>query len=251
MMWNFALILLILSAVTGLLSLVDYLFLRKKRIGPPGWIIEQSLSLFPVFFTVLLVRSFLIEPFRIPSGSLEPTLRVGDFIVVNKLKYGLRLPVFETKILSVYEPSHGDIAVFRWPPSPNYDYIKRVIGIPGDHIQYQDKVLTINGVKADQTFVGYAIDESSHKEVAEYSENFFGVVHNIYVNPKQSPQNFDVVVPPNYYFMMGDNRDNSADSRFWGFVPASYLRGKAEVVWMSWDSQSGGVRWSRLGEVIH
>ncbi|MDP1602602.1 MAG: signal peptidase I [Legionella sp.] len=250
---NFALILVILSLVSGIIYLLDILFWEKKRRPnqKPGRIIEYSRSFFPVFFLVLLLRSFLVEPFRIPSGSLEPTLLVGDFLAVNKFAYGFRLPVWEKKVIPVANPKTGEIAVFRWPPEPSYDYIKRVIGVPGDKISYKNKVLTVNGIEAKQTFIDYTTDESSGKAVAKYQENLGGVVHDIYVRPDVAAVDFEVEVPEGQYFMMGDNRDDSADSRYWGFVSDSYLRGKAFLVWMSWNGQTDSVRWSKIGHLIH
>ena len=250
---NFAFWLVVLSFASGLIYLLDVLFWAKKRSPQqkPSRLIEYSRSFFPVFIIVLLLRSFLLEPFRIPSGSLEPTLLVGDFVAVNKFIYGLRLPVWEKKILAITNPKGGDIAVFRWPPDPSFDYIKRVIGTPGDKVVYHDKVLTINGQEMKQTFVQYTTDESSGKAVAKYQENLNGVVHDIYVRQDVPAVDFEVEVPPGNYFMMGDNRDDSADSRFWGFVSDEYLRGKAFLVWMSWTSKTDMVRWSSLGHLIH
>lgn len=249
---NFALVLVVLSLVSGVVALSDKLYWSKRRKHgqKPGKIIEYSLSYFPVFFLVLLLRSFLIEPFRIPSGSLEPTLQVGDFVAVNKFAYGLRLPVLEKKVVPIQDPKRGDIAVFRWPPSPQFDFIKRVIGVPGDKIAYHNKILTINGQEMKQTFLEYTTDESSGKAVAKYRENLGGVEHDIYVRTEVAATDFEVQVPMGSYFMMGDNRDDSADSRFWGFVSDSYLRGKAFAVWMSWNSQTGGFRWSNIGHLI-
>lgn len=250
---NFAFWLVVLSAVSGFIYFLDLVFFAKKRAPgqKPGRLIEYSRSFFPVFFVVLLLRSFLVEPFRIPSGSLEPTLLVGDFVAVNKFAYGLRLPVLETKILPIANPKTGEIAVFRWPPDPSYDYIKRVIGVPGDKVGYHNKVLTINGKTMTQTFVEYTTDESSGNAVAKYRENLNGVVHEIYIRPDVPAVDFDVEVPKGQYFMMGDNRDDSADSRFWGFVADSYLRGKAFLVWMSWNGKTDMVRWSKIGHIIH
>jgi signal peptidase I len=250
---NFAFWLVILSFFTGIIYLLDVLIWAPKRKSKqkPSRIIEFSRSFFPVFFIVLLLRSFLVEPFRIPSGSLEPTLLVGDFLAVNKFSYGLRLPVLEKKILPIANPKTGEIAVFRWPPDPSYDYIKRVIGVPGDHVSYHNKVLTINGKQMTQTFIEYTTDESSGKAVAKYREDLNGVQHDIFVRPDVAAVDFDVEVPAGHYFMMGDNRGNSADSRFWGFVADKYLRGKAFLIWMSWNGQTDMVRWSRLGHLIH
>lgn len=250
---NFPLILVLLSAISGFIYLLDVIFWQKKRAPEqkPNKIIEYSRSFFPVFFIVLLLRSFLIEPFRIPSGSLEPTLNIGDLVAVNKFIYGLRLPVWEKEIIPISKPKIGQVAVFRWPPDPSYDYIKRVIGVPGDKISYHNKVLTINGKEMKQSFVEYTTDESSGKAVAKYRENLNGVEHDIYLNPNFPPLDFEVEVPVGYYFMMGDNRDDSADSRFWGFVAEEYLRGKAEAVWMSWNGKTDSVRWSKIGHLIN
>ena len=250
---NFALLLVVLSLISGVIYLLDILFWEKKRSPEqkPGRIIEYSRSFFPVFFIVLLLRSFLLEPFRIPSGSLEPTLLVGDFLAVNKFAYGLRLPVWEKKVISIANPKVGEIAVFRWPPDPRYDYIKRVVGVPGDKVSYHNKVLTINGQEMKQTFVEYTTDESSGKAVAKYRENLNGVVHDIYIRPDVPAVDIDVEVPAGQYFMMGDNRDDSADSRYWGFAADEYLRGKAFVVWMSWNSKTDSIRWSKIGRLIN
>lgn len=250
---NFALLLVVLSLVSGVICLLDIFFWEKKRRPEqkPGKIIEYSRSFFPVFFVVLLVRSFVVEPFRIPSGSLEPTLLVGDFLAVNKFAYGFRLPVWEKKIIPVSNPKSGEIVVFRWPPNPSLDYIKRVVGAPGDKVGYHNKVLTINGKEMKQTFVEYTTDESSGLTVKKYRENLSGVEHDIFVNPEVPAEDFDLVVPPGNYFMMGDNRDDSADSRFWGFVADEFVRGKAFAVWLSWNGKTDMVRWSRIGRLVH
>ncbi len=250
---NFALLLVVLSALSGLVYLLDILFWSKHRESgqQPNKIIEYSRSFFPVFILVLLLRSFLVEPFRIPSGSLEPTLMVGDFVAVNKFAYGLRLPVLETRIIPLAKPRKGEIAVFRWPPEPSYDFIKRVIGVGGDKISYHNKKLSINGKELPREFVEYTTDESSGATVAKYKETINGVEHFIFINPDVPAEDFDVLVPEGQYFMMGDNRDDSADSRFWGFVKDEYLRGKAFLVWLSWNSQDGGLRWSQMGKIIH
>lgn len=249
---NFALILVILSLVSGIIYAADVIWWAKKRSAgtQPNKVIEYARSLFPVFFIVLLLRSFLIEPFRIPSGSLEPTLLVGDFLAVNKFAYGLRLPVINKKIVPINTPKTGDITVFRWPPDPSYDYIKRVIGLPGDHVEYKDKVLYINDKKMTQDFIVSTIDESSGKPVDKYQENLNGIVHDIYVRPDVSAIDFAVDVPEGQYFVMGDNRDDSADSRFWGFVADENLLGKAVFVWMSWNAHKDNIRWHKIGTVI-
>ncbi len=249
---NFALILVALTALTGFITLLDILYFEKKRQKNASMpkLIEHARSFFPVFLAVILFRSFLIEPFRIPSGSLEPTLLVGDFVAVNKFIYGIRLPVIEKKIFSIVHPKTGEIVVFRWPPDPSLDYIKRVIGVPGDTVAYRDKKLYINGKEASQTFLNYEVDPASGRTVARYQENLNGIVHDIYTRPGAPVGDFEVKVPQNAYFLMGDNRDDSADSRYWGVVEDKYLRGKAFLIWMSWDNQQYAVRFNRIGHLI-
>ncbi len=250
---SFALLLVILTAVSGFIVLLDkYLWAKVRSTSEKEpKLVEHARAFFPIFLVVLLLRSFLIEPFRIPSGSLEPTLQVGDFVAVNKFAYGLHLPVLETKILPIKNPKTGDIAVFRWPPDPSLDYIKRVIGVPGDVIAYHNKKLTINGKEMPQKFIEYTVDESSGKAVARYQEDLNGVIHNVYVDPKKAPIDFDITVPEGYYFMLGDNRDDSADSRYWGFLPEENLRGRAFFVWMSWNGKKHAIRWENIGHVLH
>jgi signal peptidase I len=250
---SFALLLVILTALTGLIMLIDKCCWARKRAANAEQpkLIEHAYAFFPIFLIVLLLRSFLVEPFRIPSGSLEPTLQVGDFVAVNKFIYGLHLPVLETKILSIKNPKTGDIAVFRWPPDPTFDYIKRVIGVPGDVVSYHNKKLTINNKPMPQTFMEYTIDESSGQTVARYQENLNGVIHDIYIDPKEHAVDFDVTVPKGHYFMLGDNRDSSADSRYWGFLPEENLRGRAFFVWMSWNSKTHMPRWENIGHILH
>jgi signal peptidase I len=250
---SFALLLVILAALTGLIILIDKCYWAKRRDAEATQpkLIEHAYAFFPIFLIVLLLRSFLVEPFRIPSGSLEPTLQVGDFVAVNKFAYGLHLPVLETKILSIKNPKTGDIAVFRWPPDPAFDYIKRVIGVPGDVISYHNKKLTINNKPMPQKFMEYTIDESSGQTVARYQEDLNGVIHDIYISPKERAVDFDVTVPKDHYFVLGDNRDNSADSRYWGFLPKENLRGRAFFVWMSWNGKTHMPRWENIGHVLH
>lgn len=245
--------LVILSLLTGTIYALDILFWSKKRIEGvhPNKLIELSRSFFPIFFIVLMFRSFFIEPFRIPSGSLEPTLRVGDFVAVSKFAYGFRLPVLHTKILTTGEPKRGDIAVFRWPPNPDIHFIKRVIGIPGDTIAYKNKVLYVNGQEVKQHFVRYEMDESSGVNVKTLEENLSDVKHKIYINDRGLSFDFETIVPQGQYFVMGDNRDFSADSRYWGFVKDEYLLGRAFFVWMSWNPYTWLPRWSSIGRVIH
>ena len=212
---NFELILFYATVITGVFFLLDHFWLaivREKNAPLPIWI-DYARSFFPILLVVFLLRSFLFEPFRIPSGSLEPTLLTGDFILVNKFTYGLRLPVSHGKLLQLNEPARGDIMVFRWPPNPSVYFIKRVIGIPGDTIDYVNKTLTVNGQVIPQAFVKdtIAYDEAGEKmPVTEKQENLLGVRHDIYLNANRTAQDYQhIVVPPGMYFVMGDNRDDS------------------------------------------
>jgi len=262
--FDFAVLLTLLTLITGLGWLLDKLWLAKRRralIGAsedrPGWFIEFCRSFFPVIGIVLLLRSFVVEPFRIPSGSMIPTLLVGDFILVNKFTYGLRDPVFHWRFLGSGEPKRGDVVVFRWPGDPSIDYIKRVIGLPGDHIAYRDKVLYVNGQRMNQSPDGQFDTHTQGAPISMRLEEQLGdVKHPILINPEQPGTPFpqymtEFVVPPGQYFMMGDNRDNSSDSRFWGTVPERNLVGKAFMIWMSWDSNAGRPALSRVGKSIH
>lgn len=253
---NFELALFYAALTTGLIALIDILFFAKKRAidTKPFFIIEYARSFFPVLLIVFLLRSFLFEPFRIPSGSLEPTLLVNEFILVNKYDYGVRLPVAHKRIFGESKPERGDIIVFRWPPNPSLDFIKRVIGVSGDHISYTDKELYVNGERIPQDYLQTVLvndEEGDEWRATEKTENLFGLKHKIYIDLAKFSGNYtDIIVPEGMYFVMGDNRDNSADSRFWGFVPDENIIGKAVLVWMSWDSTKTKVRWNRLGHII-
>jgi signal peptidase I len=249
---NFPLILVIAIVITGIICLIDIIWLKKLRaVGQARpWIVRESFSFFPVLVIVLVLRSFLVEPFRIPSPSLEPTLLVGDFVAVNKFIYGIRLPVIEKKIINISQPQRGDIVVFRWPPNPKFDYIKRVIGLPGDKISYQNKQLFINGKKVALHATQLTPDKTSFN-VEEFIEDLPQVQHHIFQRTDVVPFDFEITVPKQHYLVMGDNRDNSADSRYWGFVSDSYLRGKAFGIWMSWDNQKHRIRFKRIGSAIH
>lgn len=223
--------------------------------------VEYARSFFPIFLIVLLLRAFLVEPFRIPSGSMMPTLLVGDFILVNKFAYGIRLPVSKTKMVELGEPARGDIVVFRWPENPRLDYIKRVVGLPGDRISYRKKTLLINGEPARIDVVGpYQPVGSGMRALGsiEGREKLGSLEHSVLVNPMApdfSPScrfmaNQEVTVPEGHFLMVGDNRDDSNDGRCWGFVPEANLVGKAFFIWMSWDWQrSGFLAFSRLGNI--
>lgn len=259
---NFESILLSITVITGFIVGLDKFVLAKSRDASqekaPFWV-EQSKYFFPILLLVLLIRSFLFEPFRIPTGSLEPTLEIGDFIAVNKFIYGLRLPVIYEKIIGISEPKRGDVIVFRHP-TQNVDYIKRVVGLPGDHISYIDKVLYINGRPATQTFKDYSVErdaEGVETPVIEKEENLDGVRHAIFIRQKDTKLDSSAAlnqsswtVPKGCYFMMGDNRDDSYDSRYWGFVPEANLKGKAMLIWLSWDHQDHCIRWRRMGKRI-
>ena len=298
---NFALILFCLTVGTGVFWFADMLYFKKRRQAafesevraldarmasnpgaysgehrdsevlrlshekrtPPAWL-EFPASFFPVIAVVFGLRSFLVEPFKIPSGSMIPTLFVGDFILVNKFTYGVRLPVVNTKIIEVGKPQRGDVMVFRYPVEPSLDYIKRVIGIPGDKISYQNKRLKVNGVELSMRPEADFLHRDRAAYSRQYSEVFDGKTHRV-LNDDDAPafimsatqcpgrdnciyNNAGVVctVPPAHYFMMGDNRDNSLDSRFWGFVPEENIVGRAFGIWMNW---SGGLNFdlSRIG----
>lgn len=218
----------------------------------PTWI-EYCKSFFPVILAVLLLRSFLVEPFRIPSGSMMPTLLVGDFILVNKYAYGIRLPVLHTKIVDIDEPQRGDVVVFRYPKDPSVDYIKRIIGVPGDTIRYTNKVVYVNGRPAGQVPAGIYIGKGSGLSMSGASvrrEQLGNLQHNILVMPRTPSLEGEYVIPDGEYFVMGDNRDNSNDSRYWGTVPEANLVGKAFRIWMNWDSANGGIDWDRIGMKI-
>jgi signal peptidase I len=228
-------------------------------------LVEYSRSFFPVILIVLLLRSFVVEPFRIPSGSMMPTLLVGDFILVNKFAYGLRWPVLNRKFVEIGEPQRGDVVVFRFPRDPSVDYIKRVVGVPGDEIRYRNKILYVNGEPAPQTAVRKYLGVGAGAGMTNTDlrlEDLSGVEHQILVDPKWpdfkcNPFSALAVgqalkVPEGSYFAMGDNRDNSNDGRCWGFVPEENLVGKAFAIWMNWDGEHDGfpVDWGRLGNRI-
>jgi signal peptidase I len=218
----------------------------------PTWV-EYCKSFFPVILAVLLLRSFLVEPFRIPSGSMMPTLLVGDFILVNKYAYGIRLPVLNTKIIDIGEPQRGDVVVFRYPKDPSVDYIKRVVGLPGDRIGYYNKVLHINGKPVTQVPEGVYVGTGSGISMSgadERMEQLGDARHEILVMPHTPSLEGEYVVKENEYFVMGDNRDNSNDSRYWGPVPEQNLVGKAFRIWMNWDTANGGIAWDRIGKKI-
>jgi signal peptidase I len=235
---------------------------KGKKILQMPPLIDYARSFFPIFLVVILLRGFVVEPFRIPSGSMMPTLLVGDFILVNKFSYGLRLPVTKSKIMDIGNPERGDVVVFRYPQNPSVDYIKRLVGLPGDVVSYKNKVLTVNHEPVQLAKIGTYQPVGSGEVMRgswEVKENLTGVEHSILIDPRrpdfgpgcQVLANGEITVPEGHYFMMGDNRDNSNDSRCWKFVPEANLVGKAFMIWLSWDwKRSGFVEWRRSGNFI-
>ena len=250
---SFALFLFLLLVVTGAVWALEALWLRRRRAAgaKQPWWVEYSVSFFPVILIVFLLRSFLVEPFKIPSSSMVPTLLVGDFILVNKFTYGIRLPVVNKKIVPLNDPQRGDVMVFRYPEDPSLDYIKRVVGVPGDRVEYRNKRLSINGAPVPLRQVDDYLSKERMQFSRRYVETINGVDHEILVEddapafmaparsfPHASNCNYNMnglacTVPPGHYFMMGDNRDNSSDSRVWGFVPDENIVGKAFFIWLN------------------
>ncbi|MEL0630629.1 signal peptidase I [Psychromonas aquatilis] len=277
---TFALILVILTLVTGVIWVIDKIKWAKKRkkayadlqaqsavklddkalakMYPENPIIENARGLFPVIAVVFVLRSFIYEPFQIPSGSMMPTLLVGDFILVEKFSYGIKEPVWQNTLIPTSHPKRGDVAVFKYPEDPRIDYIKRVVGLPGDRIVYKDKHLYLvpacgeaecgDYQALDMSFIGEKDFKHESNTVKVYSEVLGDVEHQLLINPLRREQvqayyqqqdvatyQYEWVVPEGHYFMMGDNRDNSRDSRYWGFVPERNLVGKAVAKWISFD----------------
>jgi signal peptidase I len=289
---DFSAVLLAITVLTAVVWAADVLLLQPRRaaaaraagkdlsaIPEPGTL-DYARSFFPVALVVLLLRSFIFEPFRIPSDSMMPTLLDGDFIIVNKYAYGLRLPVINRKILNVGEPQRGDVVVFRWPLDPSTNFIKRLVGLPGDHVEVHDNLILING-KPVPFYVGtqryndgcYVNMSLAHERLGthEHEALFCPValdrqpvlpgcnrsgVRGYVCGDEDAPGGvrataFVGVVPPGHYLMMGDNRDNSDDGRSWGYVPEDALVGKATRIWFNWDPRrAGGPIWSRIGAAI-
>ncbi|MBI1732081.1 MAG: signal peptidase I [Gammaproteobacteria bacterium] len=263
MTFDFSAVLVLLTAASGFIWGLEHWLLAPRRrlraaatgqaaqpVGEPWWA-EYSRSFFPVFLIVLLLRSFLVEPFRIPSGSMMPTLLIGDFILVNKYQYGIRLPVLNTLVMENTRPRRGDIVVFRYPEDPSVPFIKRVVGVPGDHIIYRDKSLFVNGELMPQEADGQGGEAvEGGGPLLRQSESLGRIRHGILVDPYRLGPAADTVVPEGHYFVMGDNRDNSRDSRYWGFVPDENLIGRAFFIWMNLSFKNGGVRWNRIGTIL-
>ena len=245
----FALIMVIVLTITGLIWLLDIFVLSKKRAAhaKEPILVEYSKSFFPVILLVFFIRSFVAEPFKIPSGSMMPTLLAGDFILVSKFSYGIRVPILNYTMIEVDKPKRGDVFVFHYPPKPSIDYIKRVVGLPGDVIEYKSKTLYINDKKIEQTFVDkypYVMNEIHHIEAKEFKEALGNVNHSILIHDLPG-ENFKFEVPHGHYLAFGDNRDNSADSRVWGFVPEHNLVGRAFFIWFNFGELK------RIGTIIH
>ncbi|MGB7816934.1 MAG: signal peptidase I [Methylotenera sp.] len=257
----FALFMVVILLITGIIWLLDIAVLRKKRpvgVAEP-WYVEYAKSFFPVILLVFLLRSFLVEPFKIPSGSMMPTLLAGDYILVNKYTYGLRVPILNNTFFEMNHPKRGDVFVFHYPPEPTIDYIKRVVGLPGDKIQYQDKHLIVNGKKLDVKFEDnyeYEMEGANIISARRSKEQLGDVRHDILIHDIPNQYKPDapgaklqdgetITVPEDSYFAMGDNRDNSADSRVWGFVPEHNLVGRAFFIWFNLD------KFGRIGNAIH
>ncbi|OGS99346.1 MAG: signal peptidase I [Gallionellales bacterium RIFCSPLOWO2_12_FULL_59_22] len=256
---DFALIMFVLLLVTGGVWLLDRFVLAGKRetgTTEPWWV-EYAKSFFPVILIVFFIRSFLAEPFKIPSGSMIPTLQVGDFILVNKFTYGIRLPIINRKIIQLNNPQRGDVMVFHYPENPSLDYIKRVIALPGDTVEYRNKRLWINGVEQPQQAEGdynYVETGLNFVHTEKRIETLGDHKYTVLVNPDTPTLHLASVaefrgrencsydnemvrckVPDGHYFMLGDNRDNSRDSRYWGFVPDNQIVGKAFFIWMNFS----------------
>lgn len=244
--FNIAFILFWATVVTGVLWAVDALFFarkRKKEAKAPLWA-EYARDFFPVLLIVFVIRSFLFEPFRIPSGSMIPTLLVGDFILVNKFSYGLRLPVVNATLWDLGQPQRGDVVVFRYPHDPDVDYVKRVVGVPGDVVEIRDRRLYLNGKMVPLKYQSEWRDDSEDSLLL-YEENLDTHPHPVLLRLNWQDPPYRVEVPPRHYFVMGDNRDNSSDSRVWGLVPEENLVGKATVVWLNLS------RLDRVGKMVH
>lgn len=241
MLW-LELTLTLLLFVSIFLTLVG----RNKKIGHYK-VFRVARAYLPLILVVFVVRAFLFQPFKVISGSLEPTVLIGDYLLVNQSAYGIRLPIIHKKVLDIGKPKQGDIALFHYPLEPGLVFVKRVIGIPGDHIEYRNKKLQVNGILASQLADGIGFDEEPGQLahlMSQNIENLGGTRHRIFIDKHRLEKDIDITVPEGKYFVMGDNRDDSEDSRHWGFVDDDLLIGKAERILVSWDSQK---HWFRAG----
>lgn len=275
---DFSLILFLLVCATGAIWALDRWVWSGARVRGRGageasansakggeaakepLVVEYARAFFPVILIVFVLRSFIVEPFRIPSGSMLPSLHIGDFILVSKFSYGIRLPVVNKKVFGIGEPKRGDVVVFRFPRDESVNYIKRVIGLPGDHIVYEGKRLYVNGDLISDTVApssGAPSEGEMAYDATRYTEHLTGVDHDIWLSRRSDyGATYDRVVPPGHYFVMGDNRDHSNDSRYWGFVPEENLVGRAFLIWFSWDSRDDRpwfwqrIAFDRIGNII-
>ena len=260
MVFDFSFWLVVATVVTGIIWAADAMYFRPRRVRHAGAgalpdepvVVEYARSFFPIILVVLLIRSFLFEPFRIPSDSMMPTLLDGDFIFVNKFTYGLRLPVVNAEIVAMGTPQRGDVVVFRLPSDPSTNYIKRLVGLPGDHIVVRDKRVYVNDVQMPVKLDGMFEPFNSTPLAQIGIETLGPVEHRVLYIAERPSYDFDDVVPEGHYFFMGDNRDNSRDSRFpeVGFVPAANVVGKAVRIWLNWRLPNAPI-WNRIGNAIH
>jgi signal peptidase I len=243
----FALILMISTLITGLIYFFDLFFKPSNQNNNKVLlkVINVAKEFFPILLLVFVIRTFVVEPFKIPSGSMMPTLIAGDFIAVNKFSYGLRLPVFNKLIFQIASPQRGDVFVFHYPKDLSIDYIKRVIGLPGDKIRYENKKLFVNDIAVSQTYTSiykYSLKQDLEVSAKEFVEDHEDYSHSILIHDIPS-ESVEFVVPDGHYFAMGDNRDNSSDSRVWGFVPDELLVGKAFVIWLNFSEPNRIGNW--------
>lgn len=254
---SFTLLLVVLLVVSGGIWLGYWIYCRVHHVNivPPPRIVDYARSFFPVILLVFLIRSFVVEPFKIPSGSMLPTLRVGDFILVNKFAYGLRIPLLGWELTEGKSPQRGDIVVFQYPPNPSVDYIKRVVATPQDTLAFRGNDVVVNKQVVPNKFVDWFSYRNSHGSVQQaklFLEHVDSHPYRVIYTPNQSGRHIShaIRIPPEEYFVMGDNRDNSNDSRYWGTVPEENILGEAFLVWWSWDGWENAPRWQRLGTLI-
>lgn len=263
MIMDFLNILTLVTILAGVICLVDIILRAKNKdkadkteakIKHP-FIVDYARSFFPILLIVLIIRTFLFQPYRVPTGSLEPTIMPTGLILVSQYDYGLRIPLWNKVIVKIHDPKPGDIALFRWPVNPSVTFVKRVMGVPGDHVSYINKVFYINGKAVTQKFVKDTLEIGGNNQtwpVKEYEENLNGIHYDIFIRADRPGQDFkELIVPAGQYLMIGDNRDDSDDSRSWGFVSSENLIGRALVIWMSWDPQHHRIRWDQIGNKFH
>ncbi|SEO51850.1 signal peptidase I [Aquisalimonas asiatica] len=261
MLFDFELLLVAVTLITGLTVFYAWMHRRARhKAGRPAlekdnWWVDLCRSLFPVIVVVLVIRSFVVEPFRIPSGSMIPTLLAGDFILVNKFSYDVRLPVTNHSLIPTGDPQRGDLAVFKYPVNPQQDFIKRVVALPGDHVRYDDGLLYINDEPVEQTEQG-DYDQPEAPRARLMTETLGEREYGVLQHPRGTwctdyaagPDGY--TVPDGHYFTIGDNRDRSSDSRCWGPVSEDLLVGRAFLIWMSWNGYENRINWSRIGTRI-